>query len=151
LIGNTCSPQPKSYEKSLHLEALIAVTGKFLRPESSSEYRRRLHPELFHRLIDGYAKVLPNLKLHAYGGPGGRAGGVFAELGPHFWNPYPYSAEGQHEWLKEHVQVGHGALGELYPDRRFGDRTAFMEGCSATPRCPLGLQLVLTTSRKTIL
>ena len=32
------------------LEGLIAVTGKFLRPESKQEYRRVLHPELFHRL-----------------------------------------------------------------------------------------------------
>jgi hypothetical protein len=39
------------------LEALIAVTGKFLRPESKIEYRRSLHPELFDRLIDGYAKA----------------------------------------------------------------------------------------------
>ena len=49
------------------LEGLIAVTGKYLRPESKNEYRRRLHPELFHRLINGYAIVLPNLKLHAGG------------------------------------------------------------------------------------
>ena len=51
------------------LEALIAVTGKFLRETARSEYKRQLHPELFRRLIDGYAKVLPNLKLHAQGWP----------------------------------------------------------------------------------
>lgn len=234
------------------LEALIAVTGKFLRPESKQEYRRILHPELFRRLIDGYAKVLPNLKLHAsgwpeadylrsivyegqkrygiadvgegraspgsqaiiaallkddsrpiwvvvnagantlaqalrdlrerfkddsaklnalvaklrvfengaqdnsgawicrefpeihwirsnyqtyaYGGPGGREGGLVIGLGPHFWKPYPYSVEGQHQWLKEHVQTGHGALGELYPDRRFGGgNLGFMEGGGTVP------------------
>ncbi len=232
-------------------EALIAVTGKYLRPESKIEYRRHLHPELFHRLIDGYAKVLPNLKLHAqgwpeadflhsivyegqkgygiadvgegksspgseavvrallrddprplwmvinagantlaqaltdlrtrfkgdaaklaalvaklrvfengaqdnsgawichefpkirwirsnyqtyaYGGPGGRDGGLRTGLGPHFWKPYPYTVEGQHQWLKEHVQVGHGALGELYPDRRWGTNAGFMEGGGTVP------------------
>ena len=51
------------------LEALIAVTGIFLRPKSKLEYKRRLYPELFHKLIDGYKKVLPNLKLHASGWP----------------------------------------------------------------------------------
>lgn len=233
------------------LEALIAVTGKFLREDAKEEYRRRLHPELFHRLIDGYAKVLQNLKLHAtgwpeadylrslvfegqkrygiadvgegksspgseaigkallkddsrpiwvvvnagantlaqalwdlraqhkdnptklaalvaklrvfengaqdntgawichefpaihwirsnyqtyaYGGPGGRDGGLATGLGPYFWKPYPYSVEGQHQWLKEHVQNGHGALGELYPDRRWGKTVGFMEGGGTVP------------------
>ncbi len=232
-------------------EALIAVTGKYLRPESKIEYRRHLHPELFHRLIDGYAKVLPNLKLnaqgwpeadflhsivyegqkgygiadvgegksspgseaivgallkedprpiwvvvnagantlaqaltdlrarfkddpakldallaklrvfengaqdnsgawichefpkihwirsnyqtYAYGGPGGREGDVVRGLGPHFWKPHPYSPEGQHQWIKENVQVGHGALGELYPDRRWGTTVGFMEGGGTVP------------------
>lgn len=51
------------------LEALIAVTGTWLRPESKNPYRRVLHPELFHELIDAYEKVFPNLKLHAKGWP----------------------------------------------------------------------------------
>ncbi len=51
------------------LEGLIAVTGKFLRPESKDPYRQELHPELFHRLIDGYEKVVGNLKKHADGWP----------------------------------------------------------------------------------
>ena len=49
------------------LEGLIAVTGKYLRPENDNPYKRILHPELFHQIIDGYEKVLPNLKLHASG------------------------------------------------------------------------------------
>jgi len=57
------------YVNDIDVEGLIAVTGKYLRPESKQEYRRTLHPELFRRLIDGYAKVLPNLKLHAQGWP----------------------------------------------------------------------------------
>ncbi|MFZ5830470.1 MAG: nucleoside hydrolase-like domain-containing protein [Planctomycetota bacterium] len=233
------------------LEGLIAVTGKFLRETAKSEYKRRLHPELFHRLIDGYSQVLPNLRLHAggwpeadslhsivyegqqrygiadvgdgksspgsqaivremlkddprplwvvvnagantlaqalidlrtqlkddsakfdslvlklrvfengaqdnagawichefptihwirsnyqtyaFGGPGGRDGNVRQGLGPHFWKPYEYSAEGQHDWLKEHVRTGHGALGDLYPERRFGVGLAFMEGGGTVP------------------
>lgn len=232
------------------LEGLVAVTGKYLRPESKQEYRRVLHPELFYKLIDGYAKVLPNLKLHAqhwpeadylrsitcegqkgygiadtgpgksspgsklilaalakedprpiwvvvnagantlaqalidyrashtaaevdavvaklrvfengaqdnsgawicaefpkihwirsnyqtyaYGGPGGRDGNTRINLGPNFWHPHPYSAAGQHAWLKEHVQTGHGALGDLYPDRQFGNgNLAFMEGGGTVP------------------
>lgn len=41
------------------LEGLIAVTGKYLRKEP--------RPHLFHKLIDGYALVVENLKLHADG------------------------------------------------------------------------------------
>ncbi len=47
------------------LEGLIAVTGKYLRPESRQPYRRVVHPELFTKLINAYAKVLGNLKIHA--------------------------------------------------------------------------------------
>ncbi len=50
------------------LEGLIAVTGKFLRPEKTG-YRSIVHPELFHELIDAYEKVLPNLAKHANGWP----------------------------------------------------------------------------------
>ncbi len=49
------------------IEALIAVTGKYIRPEISDPYRQITHPELFHKIIDAYEKVLPNLKKHADG------------------------------------------------------------------------------------
>jgi hypothetical protein len=70
--------EPDEVQQNLHLlmcaneveiEGLIAVTGKYLRPEHKDPYRRILHPELFTQLIDGYAKVCPNLKLHADGWP----------------------------------------------------------------------------------
>jgi hypothetical protein len=53
----------------LEIEGLIAVSGKHLRPEDKRAYRQILHPELFHLLIHGYAKVQPNLLLHAPGWP----------------------------------------------------------------------------------
>lgn len=49
------------------LEGLIAVTGRYLRPESSNPYKQILHPDLFHKLIEGYSKVYENLKKHADG------------------------------------------------------------------------------------
>ncbi len=49
------------------IEGLIAVTGKYLRPESSDPYKRITHPELLTGIINAYEKVLPNLKLHADG------------------------------------------------------------------------------------
>lgn len=70
--------EPDEEQQMLHLlmfanefdvEGLIAVTGKYLRPEDKNPYRQKLHPELFTRLIDGYAKVYPNLTLHAAGWP----------------------------------------------------------------------------------
>jgi len=49
------------YANELDLEGLVAVTGKYL--------RKRPRPKLFHKLIDGYAKVFTNLKIHARGWP----------------------------------------------------------------------------------
>ncbi len=43
------------------IEGLIAVTGKYL--------RNNPRPDLFHKLIDGYAKVVDNLRKHAEGWP----------------------------------------------------------------------------------
>jgi hypothetical protein len=36
---------------------------------------------------------------------------------PYVWQPYPPTDEGEHLWMKEHVQHNHGPLGALYPDR----------------------------------
>jgi len=49
------------------LEGLIAVTGAALHPGNKDPYKQKIHPELFHLLIDGYAKVYSNLQLHAKG------------------------------------------------------------------------------------
>lgn len=51
----------------IQLEGLIAVTGAALHPGRKVPYKQIIHPELFHKLIDGYAKVYPNLQLHADG------------------------------------------------------------------------------------
>ena len=51
------------------LEGLIAVTGIFLNEKHSKPEKQVVHPELFHKLIDGYAKVVDNLRLHADGWP----------------------------------------------------------------------------------
>ena len=49
------------------IDALIAVTGKYIRPSLKDPYRQIIHPELFHKIIDAYEEVLPNLKKHAEG------------------------------------------------------------------------------------
>jgi len=49
------------YCNEFDLDAHVSVTGKYL--------RKTPHPEIFHALIDGYAKVVNNLKLHAAGWP----------------------------------------------------------------------------------
>jgi len=51
----------------LELVGLIAVTGKYLQPASRNPYKQKIHPELFHHLIEGYEKVYENLLLHASG------------------------------------------------------------------------------------
>lgn len=56
------------YNNEFDTEGLIAVTGKWLRPDFEGEpYRQVLHPELFTSLINAYSKVYDNLKLHATG------------------------------------------------------------------------------------
>jgi hypothetical protein len=78
--------------------------------------------------------IRSNYQTYAYGGPCGRDGDIRSNLGPHYWQPYEYSVDGQNEWLREHVMTGHGALGELFPERRFGNgRLAFMEGGGTVP------------------
>jgi len=57
------------YSNEFDLEGLIAVTGKYLNPQQQRPYRRVLHPELFHEIIDGYEEVRPNLLKHAEGWP----------------------------------------------------------------------------------
>lgn len=76
--------------------------------------------------------IRSNRQTYAFGGPAfdGRTG---KELGPHTWKPYPYSPAGQHAWAKQHVQTGHGALGERYPDRRFRRGLAYLEGGGTIP------------------
>ena len=48
------------------LEGLIAVTGRFFRKNPPATVKE-LNPHLFHRLIDGYAAIYPNLQMHATG------------------------------------------------------------------------------------
>ncbi|MEX0330667.1 MAG: nucleoside hydrolase-like domain-containing protein [Puniceicoccaceae bacterium] len=49
------------------LEGLIAVTSVHLRATNRDAYRRVIHPERFHHLINAYEKIHPNLHRHADG------------------------------------------------------------------------------------
>jgi hypothetical protein len=51
------------------LEGLIAVPGKHLHADRKRPERRRLWPDLFHKPINAYGKVFPNLDQHAAGWP----------------------------------------------------------------------------------
>lgn len=48
------------------LEGLITVTGRFLRKNPPQKVKT-LKPELFYKLVDGYAEVYPNLLKHGSG------------------------------------------------------------------------------------
>lgn len=52
------------YASEFDLEGLIAVTGKYLGPHMKDPIRQVLYPQLFDHIIDGYAKVYKNLRLH---------------------------------------------------------------------------------------
>ena len=48
---------------------------------------------------------------------------------PYVWQPYPPTDEGEHLWMKAHIQHDHGPLGALYPDRTERDgRFRYLEG-----------------------
>ncbi len=53
------------YANEFDIMGLVAVTGKFLNPQSNNPEKQRLYPELFIKIIDGYSKVYPNLLKHA--------------------------------------------------------------------------------------
>lgn len=57
------------YSNMFDLEGLIACSGLYLHADIKSEFRSKVHPELFTKLINGYAEVLDNLKKHAKGWP----------------------------------------------------------------------------------
>lgn len=54
-------------------------------------------------------------------------------LGPNCWIPFEYSPWGQHQWARENIQTNHGALGELYPDRKVDGKYHFMGGGGVIP------------------
>jgi hypothetical protein len=54
-------------------------------------------------------------------------------LDPYCWEPFPKTADGQHEWANMHIQNNHGPLGAFYPDRKFGGKTWTLEGGGTTP------------------
>ena len=82
--------------------------------------------------------IRSNYQTYCYGGPmweGAVDGtGNNADLGPHTWQPYEYSALGQHHWALEHIITNHGAFGLCYPIRAFGNgKLAFLEGGGTIP------------------
>ena len=39
------------------------------------------------------------------------------DQGPVTWDSTMYAGQGQHDWVKRHIQTNHGALGAIYPTR----------------------------------
>ena len=82
--------------------------------------------------------IRSNYQTYSYGGPmweGAVDGsGNNADLGPYTWQPYEYSALGQHHWALEHIIANHGPFGACYPIRTFGSgRLGFLEGGGTIP------------------
>lgn len=57
------------YSNMFDLEGLIACSGLYLHSGVNSEFRSKVHPELFTKLINAYAQVVGNLHKHADGWP----------------------------------------------------------------------------------
>jgi hypothetical protein len=56
------------YSNMFDLEGLIACSGRYLH-DGRDGFKGEVHPELFHKLIDGYEAVIDNLNKHASGWP----------------------------------------------------------------------------------
>ncbi len=78
--------------------------------------------------------IRSNEQTYAYAGPGPNQVGGSGQLGPHAWQPFAYSPQGQYQWLQEHIVANHGQLGTLYPlpPLHRGDIT-FVEGGGTIP------------------
>lgn len=57
------------YANMFDLEGLIACSGFFLHSGVDNDYRSKVHPELFTKLINGYAHIVENLRKHDSGWP----------------------------------------------------------------------------------
>lgn len=57
------------YSNMFDLEGLIACSGTHLHSGRREAARRKVYPELFHKLVNGYSQVVENLKKHAGGWP----------------------------------------------------------------------------------
>ncbi|MCP5113397.1 MAG: DUF1593 domain-containing protein, partial [bacterium] len=128
--SNTLAQALLDYEARHGTKATEAVIAKLRVFENGSQDNAGAY--ICHR----YPKIhwiRSNNQTYAWGGPGPeRYDGGY--LGPYVWEPYENSMEGQNEWLKEHVMKNHGALGALYPERRFGNgRLGFIEGGGTAP------------------
>ncbi|MFI3259559.1 MAG: DUF1593 domain-containing protein [Rikenellaceae bacterium] len=84
--------------------------------------------------------VRSNYQAYCYGGPMGNSrlkdGSDIHknQLGPYTWEPYEYSALGQHQWALEHIIGNHGAFGAYWPLRQFGNGAiSFVEGGGTVP------------------
>ena len=56
------------YANQVDLEGLIACSGKYLHADRT-DGRVKVRPDLFHKLVDGYAQVVDNLAKHESGWP----------------------------------------------------------------------------------
>ena len=56
------------YANRVDLEGLIACSGKYLHADRT-DGRDHVRPDLFHKLVDGYARVVENLNAHETGWP----------------------------------------------------------------------------------
>ncbi len=84
--------------------------------------------------------VRSNYQAYCYGGPMGNSRIKDGsdkhknQMGPYTWEPYEYSALGQHQWALEHIIGNHGPFGAYWPLRQFSSGTiSFVEGGGTIP------------------
>jgi hypothetical protein len=132
--SNTLAQAMLDYETEHSEEETAALIGRLRIYENGSQDNAGAY--ICNRYPDIHW-IRSNDQTYAWGGPATeRHDGAY--LGPYAWKPYDNTIEGQNEWLKEHVMNDHGALGALYPERRFRDgRISFVEGGGTAPWMPL--------------
>ena len=128
--SNTLAQALLDYEKSHSVFELSQLVNKLRVFENGSQdnagaYICQRYPSIHW--------IRSNYQTYAYGGPRSPEDSDQLLIGPHFWGDYEYSYVGQNDWLKENVMQNHGPLGDIYPERRWGERFGFMEGGGTIP------------------
>ncbi len=83
--------------------------------------------------------IRSNVQTYCYGGPDfdrkeGEQNDESTRLGPYTWEPYAYSAIGQHQWALEHIKGDHGHMGVVWPLRQTKHgRIVYLEGGGTIP------------------
>ena len=134
--SNTLAQAITDYESKYSKKALNAFIGKLRVFENGAQ------DDAGAWICANYPNIhwiRSNVQTYCYGGPDfdrkdGERDDESTRLGPYTWEPYAYSALGQHQWALEHIKGDHGHMGFVWPLRQTKHgRIVYLEGGGTIP------------------